>query len=305
MNSFTSALRRYVRILSLLVLSLLVVTGCCISPANANGVVGTISSGQIVYGTVTTTGVDTYSFYVPASGSFYVSMSETGTHDIHFDPSVTLTTPSGGYYGGFGSGYYAADVVTGAAGGTWKVNAQRYGGIGTTGGTYALTVVVAPSYYSVSAGQAGGSMTPNQTYAGSNFYGSADTYTVNGIAGTGHTVTLTVNKTSTGTYLPEVAVFSPSGGYIGRNYGSSYTYTFSTAAASGPYMAIMYRYYGGITVGTYTLSGSGTGMATPIQGNGDGSTCIACEAAKKSAAAGGQPPPQSGGVASNGATATP
>lgn len=249
------------------------------------------------------TGEDDYYLYVPAGGSIMVSFAEVGAHS--FDVAVDLYNPSGTLETGTFDPYYGSIqynyMVTA---GNWKIAVTHWGG-GMTGGNYWLTAMSLPGAVSVSGGNAGGQMVYGASYSGSNTRGQVDTYTFNGISGAGKSVTFTVTRT--GTWSPEIYVYSPSGAELGGTYGASnLSYTQSTAAASGIYTVLIFRSYYLDNTGGYTLSGSGTGMGIPPQGKRDGTTtCVACEVAKKAATAGEGPPPQSAEVTSNGAAATP
>src|ERR1700716_392755 len=80
-------------LLSLLVrfLSLLMLTCGSVNTAHANGVNDTIGNGEVKTGTVTTTGVDTYTFQVNTAGNIFLSDGEVGTHA--FDPVVKIYDP--------------------------------------------------------------------------------------------------------------------------------------------------------------------------------------------------------------------
>src|ERR1700687_416893 len=122
-------------------LPLVILIACAASPAHANGVVGTIANGEIKYGTVTSTGYDTYSFTSNSAKDILVSVAETGTHDSHFLPQIYITNPPGGD-GGHGYSIYRKTILTGGASGSWSVKVSRSDSTFSTGGTYAVSVVV-------------------------------------------------------------------------------------------------------------------------------------------------------------------
>ena len=80
LKSFNSAVRDHGRIFSLPLLPLFVLAAAGVQPALANGVNATIGNGQVVTGTVTGSGVDSYTFPAPASGSIFASLSDVGPH---------------------------------------------------------------------------------------------------------------------------------------------------------------------------------------------------------------------------------
>ena len=77
------------------------------------------SKGQSVFGTVTGTSNDQYTFYTPASRSFVIGMSETGTHVASYSP--TMDAFIGAHYGcSAGNSYMVICAVDSSiTGGTW------------------------------------------------------------------------------------------------------------------------------------------------------------------------------------------
>src|SRR5260370_23173369 len=168
----------------------------CVSaaPAHADGVSGTIANGQIVSGTVTGAGSDRYSFKIPPGSSFEVNVSEIGVHDRNFVPLIGLEAP-GGYVHGAGSPLHARLRENNVTAENWTVNVSRGDNGGTTGGSYALTLVVVPGAVSRAGGVAVVALSPGQNYSGTNTRGNSDVgvYTFTGVAG--HTETLKLNPT--------------------------------------------------------------------------------------------------------------
>jgi len=97
MNSFKAAVRSHRLIFGILILAFLVLAIRDIFPAHANGVNSTITNGQTVFGTVTGTTNDQYTFYNPASRSFVLGLSEVGAHDETY--SQILYAFIGAHYG--------------------------------------------------------------------------------------------------------------------------------------------------------------------------------------------------------------
>jgi len=302
MNSFTSAIRRHSRGAALVLLPFLTLI-CGIHPALANGVNMAVGNGQIVYGTISGTGLDQYTILMPTGTyGFQGSLWESGGHSTTSNAEFSWVNPNGLPYGGYGDYNYDAGVIAATNGvtGTWTFivgNAQH----SMTAAAYAFQPSFWPGTIVQSSGQAGGAMQPGVTYSGTTNVGETDFYSYQGITGPSFTMTLT--KTSGGSgYCPWVRLFTPTGGNGGDFSTCTSTSPGKYASTGTNYLVVENSYYGNGT-GSYTLEISGTGVA-PTQGKDKGSTCLSCEAAKKSMAAGGQPPAQSGPVVSNGAAAT-
>ena len=106
-------------------LPLVILTCLNTSPAQANGVTGTIGNGQTVTGNVTGDGFDTYTITSPIGGSsFVLSIGETGIHDTNFLPAIDLTGP-GSSTPGVARPLNAKLEEINAAAGTWTVNVRR------------------------------------------------------------------------------------------------------------------------------------------------------------------------------------
>src|SRR5271167_3288437 len=63
-----------------LLLLLLILTCRAAGPAPANDVNMAVGNGQVVTGTTSGTGIDTYTFPVPYPGNIFVSLGQIGTH---------------------------------------------------------------------------------------------------------------------------------------------------------------------------------------------------------------------------------
>jgi hypothetical protein len=229
-------------------LPLVILTSLSVGPARANGVTGTIANGQTVNGAVSGKGIDTYTFHAVAGGAFVVALAETGQHDPSFRPEINVLAP--GASGGPGSAhpFYASFVQPNAAEGTWTLKISRSGG-GTSGGSYALTLVQTPG--AVATNHA---MAPGQPYVGSNTRGQLEAWTFNGAAG--HAKTLTVNVTGGAGFVPEALVFSPTGdlaGGFGCGLGTCTPHDVPIKA-NGTYTIIVRKTDGEDVTGGYSLS---------------------------------------------------
>jgi hypothetical protein len=229
-------------------LPLVILTCWNIAPAHANGVTGAISSGQTINGTITGSGIDTYSFHAIAGGAFVVAVAETGPHDPSFIPKINVVAPGASEGPGSVHPFYASFVQANAAEGTWTFRVSREGG-GTTGGSYALTVVQTPG-----AAAANHAMAAGQPYSGSNTRGQLEAWTFTGVAG--GTKTLTVNVTGKNSFTPEALVFSPTGdlaGGFGCGEGACTPHDVPTKV-SGTYTVIVRKTDGEDVTGAYSLS---------------------------------------------------
>ena len=218
------------------------------APARADGVKGTIANGQTVNGTIIGTGVDTYSFHAAAGGAFVIAVSETGAHDPSFVPEINVAAPGASEGPGSAHSLHASFVQPNAAEGTWTFKVSRAGG-GTTGGSYALTLVQTPGAVAANHVMAAG-----QAYSGSNTRGQLDAWTFNGSAG--GTKTLTVNVTDGAGFVPEALVFSPAGdlaGGFGCGEGSCASHDVPIKA-NGTYTIIVRKTDGEDVTGAYSLS---------------------------------------------------
>jgi hypothetical protein len=221
------------------------------APAHADGVKGTISSGQTVNGTIIGTGVDNYTFQVTAGSSFVVSVGETGPHDATFMPRIDLVAPGGIDGPGIWRPLHARLVETNAAEGTWSVKVSRAEAGGTTGGTYALTLIQLPGIVSPSASIAGGAMSPGAN-SGSNVRGQVDVWIFDGVAG--QTKTLTLNQTGGAGFFPEMNVFAPTGSDAGGIDCLTSCSLDVAIKTSGVYTVLAWRKDSADVTGKYTLS---------------------------------------------------
>jgi hypothetical protein len=252
MHSFKPAARRRGRIPRFLLLSLLAMTSRGLSPAHADGVSGTIDNGQTVNGTVTGSGIDSYTFNVMGGTSFVVSVSETGTHDATFAPGIDLVPPAGNG-DGIGNGLHAKLQEINAAAGPWAVKVSRADESGsTTGGTYALTLIQVPGTISPSGGVVKGAMSPGGTYSGSITRGNIDVYTFTGVAG--QTGALTLNATGGNAFSPEISVFTPTGASVGGIECVASCSQDVSITAAGTWTVLVDRQDNKDVSGTYTLS---------------------------------------------------
>src|SRR5580658_9934850 len=126
MNSFKAVVRSHRIIFGIVILAFLAMGIREIFPARANGVVGTITNGAVVYGTVTGTSNDQYDFYNPASRSFVLGLSETGAHVASYSPIEYAFI--GSHYGCSGGNLYLVICAVDASitGGTWTAESLRY-----------------------------------------------------------------------------------------------------------------------------------------------------------------------------------
>ena len=229
-------------------LPLVVLTCWNAGPAHANGVEGTITSGQTINGAITSKGVDIYSFHAMAGSSFFVSISETGSHIQGVAPEIDLISPKVGDGPGTAHPLYTIMEQTNAAEGTWKVKVSRADKVGGTT-PYALTLVQIPAY--ANGSDAVGAMTSGAQYSGSNTRGQLEVWTFKGVAG--HTKTLTLSHTGGEHFVPEAHVFLPTGvpgdGFgcgTGCNHDIHLTET-------GTYTVVVMRGGGVDLAGNYTL----------------------------------------------------
>ncbi len=146
MLMFAVLARERGRIVSLLLLSVLFLTSWCVQTAHADGVSGTITSGNTVNGTITGQGVDTYTFRVEQGATFVVSLGETGNHDSHFRPQLEVRAPGQTVGPSEARPYYTRRQITNAAAGDWKIIVSRLDSDQSSGGSYALKLADADGW---------------------------------------------------------------------------------------------------------------------------------------------------------------
>jgi len=231
MHSFKPAARRRGRIPRFLLLSLLVLATAGINPAHADGVTGTISDGQTVTGTITV--------------AFVATVSETGPDDATFVPVIDLVAPGGALGGGSGHPLYARLEQSNAAAGPWTAKVSR-GNQGTTGGTYALTIMQVPGASAAVA------LSPGSPSSGSNTRGQVDVFTFTGVAG--QTKTLTLSPTGGDGFIPQVSVYTPAGVSAGM-FGCSETCSRDIPITTdGTFTVLAWKQDNNDVTGAYTLS---------------------------------------------------
>jgi len=275
MNSFKAAVRSHRLIFGILILAFLVLAIRDIFPAHANGVNSTITNGQTVFGTVTGTTNDQYTFYNPASRSFVLGLSEVGAHDATYSP--ILYAFIGAHYGcSAGQTLMVICAVDQSiSAGTWTAESLRYPN-GTTGGSYSIQLAQ-PGGSVMTEGMPGGSLNLSSTGSGSLYRGQLNVWTVYGIAGTSKPINVTVTPTGGPTgWSPEAWAIQPTTlTAVTANSSSTYTYNIAaTTTVAGLYTIVMFRGDAYTTAhdsaGTYTISVAGAGVDLPLDAKGDG-----------------------------------
>jgi hypothetical protein len=213
--------------------------------AHANGVSSSILSGDTKTGTVTGTGVDSYTFRATAGSAFVANVAETGTHDATFIPKLDLLAPGGGGTGNANT-LFTRLLQFNAAEGTWTIKVSRGDDKGLTGGTYALTLVQVPG-----AGH-GTALARGRAYSGSYSRSTVDVYTFAGV--TGHAATLTLTPTDETGSAPEITVFTPSGDMAGRRQCITSCDQDVATDSAGTYTVLVWKHDANDVAGTYTLT---------------------------------------------------
>ncbi len=252
MLMFAVLARERGRLFSLLLLSLLFLTSWRVQTAHADGVNAVISSGKTATGQIASaSGFDTYTFEVPVAGvSFVLDLAETGPHDETFLPTLTLTDPVGNV-GGKGHVYSQVISMPNAAAGKWIVTVDRHNS-GSTGGTYALTLIEIPGAIAQSDGTPAVALTPGTSFSQSSTPGRLSVFTFPGVAG--QKMTLSLDAAAESGIFPQAAVFAPGGGpAAGVACNSSCSQDF-TPATSGTYTVLAWRIDESEGAGTYSLS---------------------------------------------------
>ena len=251
MQWFQPAARRRGRVYRFLLASLLILTSLGAESAQANAVSGSIGNGQIVNGSLTGSGSDTYTFTVTAGTSFVVSVSETGAHDETFVPSIMLSAPGSTMGHLLGHPLYTILRQNNAAEGTWSVKVNRKD-LGTSGGSYALTLIQLPGAIPAGGGVTSAALSPGVASSGTNTRGKIDAWTFTGVAG--QTETLTLNQTGGAGFSPEIAVISPTGVILAGNSCESSCSQDIFLMASGTYTVLAFKHDDNDVTGSYSLS---------------------------------------------------
>jgi hypothetical protein len=243
MKSIKSAARNHGRISGVLLLSFLILSCLSITPAHADGVSGTITSGKTVNGKITGQGVDIYTFTVKQGARFVVSLGETGNHDSFFRPQLEVRAPgqTAGPYEA--RPYYTRRQVANAAAGDWMLIVSRMDSDKSSGGSYALKLADA------SGGDT--ALTPGKSQKGTNTRGGFDVYSFTGTPGQKKRLTLT--RTGGKGFVPEVYAFGPGGADLGSVYCAE-SCSMDVDTGNGAYTAMVWKNDDHDVTGSYSLS---------------------------------------------------
>jgi RHS repeat-associated protein len=236
--------------------------------AHANGASVTMQNGDLQNGTVTTTGVDDYYLYVPAGHYLKASITDTGG-DATFYPQIQLFRPGGSShalaYGQDWNTVEATGSATTSYQGTWHLQVSRHLTTGTGGG-YSVSMAEMPDTVSYPA-RSGGSLTPGVTLSGTITLGSFDIYTIQSVAGSNFTVTLTNN--GGGTSYPFARLINTSGTTASTATTNTST-TMTVGGANGTFVVYVEKNFYDTVVVPYSISVSGAGSAPPNQAKAKG-----------------------------------
>jgi hypothetical protein len=225
-------------------LPLVILTILGVNPAYADGVSTKITSGTSQTGTITS-GTDSYSFTVPpGGGSFVVTAAETGVHDTNFVPQLDLVAPGNKGAGGNSHHYYTRLWGNNAPEGNWTIKVSRADGY-TTGGSYSLALLQLPV-------NAGTTMSAGSPHSGSSTRGDVDVLTFSGVSG--HTETLTLTPTGDTGFVPEVSIFTPTGGFASGMSCATGCSEDVSITSGGTWVFLVSKLHGSDVTGAYTLS---------------------------------------------------
>lgn len=251
MHCLNSAAHRRGRMRCLL-LSLLVLAAAQVNLAHADGVNAEITSGKTVTGRIAAaSGFDTYTFNVPVAGtSFILDLAETGPHDESFMPSLDLTDPAGQMSG---KGHLLSQVISipNAAEGKWVVKVHRHN-FGSTGGTYALTLLEIPGAIAGSGGTAAVALSPGASFPQSSSPGQLSVFTFQGIAG--QKMTFSLDAAAGSGIFPQAVIFAPGGGPAGGIGCTKECSQDFIPTTNGTYTVVAWRIDSSEATGTYSLS---------------------------------------------------
>ncbi|MEZ0262028.1 MAG: tetratricopeptide repeat protein [Alphaproteobacteria bacterium] len=160
-------------------------------------------------GTITGTGIDTYSYTAQGGVSFVVIVSETGSHTEDFIPALTLKDPNGKTVeSGAQKFFYRSQNGIQPFPGKWTAEVSRKDG-GDKGGSYEIKLLEVPNVHAGMDPNMGGMpLQAGQFYTGTLARGAVDVYTFIWMGG--ETVHLSLEGDNTD-FTPEVTHFGPSG----------------------------------------------------------------------------------------------
>lgn len=165
-------------------------------------------------------------------------------------PCLTLTDPAG-YVSGKGHLYSQVISMPNAAEGKWTVQVDRHHS-GSTGGTYALTLIEIPGAIAQSDGTPAVALTPGTSFSQSSTPGRLSVFTFPGVAG--QKMTFSLNAAAGSGVFPHADIFAPGGGQaagVGCNKDCSQDFT---PATSGTYTILAWRIDESEGARTYSLS---------------------------------------------------
>jgi hypothetical protein len=292
MNSLKSAFRNYGRFAGVVLLFLAALSGG-IGSARATD----LGNGQVVYSTIAGSSNTTYTF-TATSGSYMISIWESGGHSTTSNAAFQITKPGGTKTGTWADTNYDTgfNIAIGTFTGQYTVTVFNYQA-STTAAAYGLEVALVPGTVGVPNGQTGGALQPSMSNSDSVSIGAFDVWAFQGIASNTFSVALTKSSGGAG-FCPFMQIFTPTGTSVGTNTSCTTTSRSATAVAGTYYVYVSNDYLGNGT-GSYSLEVTGNGAGMSGQGNGDGATCLTCAAKQQG------PSPQSAEVTAIGAVSTP
>jgi len=281
MHQFKPATRKG-RIASLLLLSFLFLahSGITAPPAYAT----TIGNSEIVSGSVTGTGIQTYTFNAPIDNSHAVIFGaiSTASPNADFSPRLDVYQPNGTLYfsatstanGYGGKNSLAPDPQTGT------YTAKAYNAIGAAHLMYnasfnvSVTVTNLDSWLAHYTG--GGTMYPGNTYNATQEIANPDLWTFAGNSGDSVTVTGTPGTGYPSTGKIEYLIFNPDYTQLGNaeatSSTTSATHTF-TLGQTGKYVVLTWNAGVAGAAAPYTLEMTNA-TALPQDAKQDGDSCI-------------------------------
>ena len=240
---------------------------------------GPIANGQVVSGSITGTGVDTWSFYQP-SGVRAILAGVNKSGEAYFYPWVKIiypnTTVVSNNYSAY-PGTRASSVGTLSQTGAYTVSVSNFYGSSypTESWTFTLNLSQGTGPFVVPQGATGGALITGrpETGAVTGVTMAQWSYAVN----SGDRITLTVSDPAADpNYYPYIVVSKPDGTYQGGTYSGTSASEIFTATQTGNYQVMagnFYGYYAGPFA--YTVEGTGSSVLS-AEAEADGAYCYDC-----------------------------
>jgi archaeosine-15-forming tRNA-guanine transglycosylase len=221
---------------------------------------GALTSGGNFTGSILRGDLDPWSFDANSGDSIDLSISEVGTL-TSFQPWIRVYAPNGTLVVNQAGSLRALGQFRATQTGTYNVVVLRLDANDGVG-QYVLSFVKSPGTFIVPSGDDGGPLVVGANAPGTILRGDLDPWRFQ--ATTGDSVAITVVEVGPNTnFQPWIRVYRPDGILIGNAAGDVSASVSFTAPVSGTYNVVVLRLDANDGTGTYQLSSSNAGSASP------------------------------------------